>query len=63
VESDLNDPMSAFLIVALVELIAVPDGLIAGHAALQFLEETDYRAIFGIISGYALLWLFRHLLT
>ena len=61
VESGLNDPMSVFLTVGLVEFLTAPDGLSAGHAALLFLEETAGGAAIGLASGYALLGLFRRL--
>ncbi len=60
VESGLNDPMSVFLTVGLVELLTSP-GLGAGHAALLFLEEMGGGATLGLVSGYALLWLFQRL--
>ncbi len=61
VESGLNDPMSVFLTVGLVELLTAPAGLTAGHAALLFVEEMGGGAAIGLASGYALLWLFRRL--
>ena len=61
VESGLNDPMSVFLTVGLVELLTAPEGLDARHAALLFLEEMGGGAAIGLTSGYALLWLFRRL--
>lgn len=61
VESGLNDPMSVFLTVGLVELLTSPEGLGAGHAALLFLEEMGGGAAIGLASGYALVWLFRRL--
>ena len=61
VESGLNDPMSVFLTVGLVELLTAPEGLDAGRAALLFAEEMGGGAAIGLASGYALLWLFRWL--
>ncbi len=61
VESGLNDPMSVFLTVGLVEFLTVPEGLDAGRAVLLFLEEMGGGAAIGLASGYALLWLFRYL--
>jgi cell volume regulation protein A len=59
VESGLNDPMSVFLTVVLVDLLTRPSGLDAGRAALLFLEEMGGGAALGLVSGYTLLWLFR----
>ena len=61
VESGLNDPMSVFLTVALVDVLIAPGGLSAGHAALLFAEEMGGGAAIGLASGYCLLWLFRRL--
>lgn len=61
VESGLNDPMSVFLTISLVEVLTMPGGLGAGRAAMLFLEEMGGGAVIGIASGYALLWLFRRL--
>ncbi len=61
VESGLNDPMSVFLTVGLVELLTVPGGLGAGRAALLFAEEMGGGAAIGVASGTLLLWLFRTL--
>ena len=61
VESGLNDPMSVFLTVGLVELLVSPKSMGAGHAAMLFLREMGGGAILGLASGYALLWLFRWL--
>ena len=61
VESGLNDPMSVFLTVGLVEVLTTPGGLDAGRAAILFLEEMGGGGVIGVASGYALLWLFRRL--
>jgi cell volume regulation protein A len=61
VESGLNDPMSVFLTVGLVELLTAPEGLDASHAALLFVEEMGGGTAIGLASGYVLLWLFRRL--
>ena len=63
VESGLNDPMSVFLTVGLVEVLTAPEGLTATSAGLLFLKEMGGGAIIGLASGYALLWLFRRLKT
>ena len=59
IESGLNDPMSVFLTVGLVELLTAPHGLSAGRAAVLFAEEMAGGAALGLASGYALLGLFR----
>ncbi|WP_428488420.1 potassium/proton antiporter [Rhodopila sp.] len=63
VESGLNDPMSVFLTVGLVELLTAPGGLHASSVALLFLKEMVGGAAIGLASGYALLGLFRRLRT
>ena len=60
VESGLNDPMSVFLTVGLVEALTVPAGLDAGPMALLFVEgdgveEMGGGAALGAASGYTLL--------
>jgi cell volume regulation protein A len=61
VESGLNDPMSVFLTVALVERMGTPDGISAGHAALLLVTEMGGGAALGLASGYVLVKLFRRL--
>ena len=61
VESGLNDPMSVFLMVAVVTALTAPGGLNAGRAAVLFASEMGGGAAFGIGGGYALLWLLRRL--
>lgn len=61
VESGLNDPMSVFITVALVEALTTPHGIGAGYALLLFLEEMVGGGVVGLVSGYLLLWLFRKL--
>jgi NhaP-type Na+/H+ and K+/H+ antiporter len=60
-ESGLNDPMSVFLTVLLVQGLTTPEGLTTGHAVVMFLEEMAGGAIAGVAGGYALLWLLRRL--
>jgi NhaP-type Na+/H+ and K+/H+ antiporter len=60
-ESGLNDPMSVFLTVLLVQGLTTPEGLTTGHAVAMFLEEMAGGAIAGVAGGYALLWLLRRL--
>ncbi|HJU17897.1 MAG TPA: potassium/proton antiporter [Stellaceae bacterium] len=61
IESGLNDPMSVFLTVSLVEALTTSEGIGLGHAALLFLLEMGGGAAIGLVGGYVLLWLFRHL--
>jgi cell volume regulation protein A len=63
VESGLNDPMSVFLTIGVVELMLAPGGLTASHAAVLFLKEMGGGAVLGLVCGYGLLWLFRWLRT
>ena len=63
VESGLNDPMSVFLTIGLVELLAMPASGSVGHAVTLFLEEMGGGALIGLGGGYLLLWLFRRLKT
>ncbi len=63
VESGLNDPMSVFLTVALVEVLSAPGGLSAAHAGVLFVREMAGGAVIGLAGGYGLLWLFRRLST
>jgi len=63
VESGLNDPVSVFLTIALVEVLMAPNGIGAGHAAVLFLEELGGGLAIGLVSGAVLIWLFRHLNT
>ncbi len=60
-ESGLNDPMSVFLTVFLVQALTGPDGVTAGHGAILFLREMAGGAAIGLAAGYALLWLLRRL--
>jgi NhaP-type Na+/H+ and K+/H+ antiporter len=60
-ESGLNDPMSVFLTVLLVQGLTTPEGITTGHAVAMFLEEMAGGAIAGVAGGYALLWLLRRL--
>ncbi len=63
VESGLNDPMSVFLTVGLVELLTAPGGLTWPQAALLFVREMAGGAAIGLAGGYGLLLLFRRLST
>lgn len=60
VESGLNDPMSVFLTVLLVEMLT-KGSFSTGHAVILFLEEMLGGAIIGLLGGYALLRLLRKL--
>ena len=61
VESGLNDPMSVFLTLGLVELITLPHGVTAGHAVLLFCQEMAGGAVIGLAGGATLVGLFRWL--
>jgi len=60
-ESGLNDPMSVFLTLALVELMRRPGTFSAGAEALRFLREMGAGAAIGLGCGYLLLRVFRRL--
>ena len=61
IESGLNDPMSVFLTVGLVDVLTLPEGASATHALLLFVEEMGGGAEIGLVGGYALLGAFRRL--
>ncbi len=61
IESGINDPMSVFLTVVLVQVLTLPGGVTVLHAALLFGEEMFGGAAIGIGAGYTLLWLLRRL--
>ncbi len=61
IESGLNDPMSVFLTIVLVEILTGPGGVTTLHAASLFAEEMLGGAAIGVGAGYALLWLLRRL--
>ncbi len=61
VESGLNDPMSVFLTLALVEMLVSPEGLKAGTAALLFAKEMGGGTLLGLAGGAVLLRLFQRL--
>ena len=61
VESGLNDPMSVFLTVLIVQFLTAPEAATATHAVVFFLEEMVGGAILGVLAGYGLLWLLRKL--
>ena len=54
VESGLNDPMSVFLTLLLLRLIAEPGSVGSGEAALMFLEEMAGGAVIGLAGGWVL---------
>ncbi len=61
VESGLNDPMSVFLTLLLLRLIAEPGTVGIGDAALLFLEEMAGGAALGLAGGWALAQLLKRL--
>ena len=54
VESGLNDPMSVFLTVLLIHLIAEPGAIGVGGAVLLFLEQMVGGAALGVAGGWVL---------
>lgn len=54
VESGLNDPMSVFLTVLLVRVIAEPGSIGVGGAVLLFLDEMVGGAVLGVAGGWVL---------
>jgi cell volume regulation protein A len=61
VESGLNDPMSVFLTLLLLRLIAEPGTVGIGNAALLFLEEMAGGAVIGLAGGWLLAQLLKRL--
>jgi cell volume regulation protein A len=61
VESGLNDPMSIFLTLLLLRLIAEPGTVGIGDAALLFLEEMAGGAVIGLAGGWLLAQLLKRL--
>jgi len=61
VESGLNDPMSVFLVLLLLHLIAAPGSLGIGQAVLLFVEEMAGGAAIGLGGGWALTQLLKRL--
>ena len=61
VESGLNDPMSVFLTVLLLHLIAEPGAVGIGEAVLMFLEEMVGGALIGLAGGWVLARLLKRL--
>lgn len=59
IESGLNDPMSVFLTIALVEILLHPGKTNVTDMALLFAREMGGGAILGLAGGYALLSFFR----
>lgn len=60
-ESGFNDPMSVFLTLALVELMRRHGAYHIGSEVASFVREMGAGAAFGLVSGYALLRVFRRL--
>ena len=61
VESGLNDPMSVFLTVLLVQFLTSPHTFTTAHALLLVIEEMLGGGILGVVAGYGLLTLLRKL--
>jgi cell volume regulation protein A len=58
-ESGLNDPMSVFLTIGLVQYLIHPAGMTVPRGLLFFAQELGGGALIGFGGGYALLWLLR----
>jgi cell volume regulation protein A len=54
IESGLNDPMSVFLTLLLLRIIAEPESISVGNAVLLFLEEMAGGAVLGLAGGWVL---------
>ncbi len=63
IESGLNDPMSVFLTLALVEILIAPTQSGLGRMALLFIREMGGGVILGLAGGFALLGALRLLKT
>jgi cell volume regulation protein A len=61
VESGLNDPMSVFLTLLLLRLIAEPGSMGIGEAAVMFLGEMAGGAVIGLAGGWVLAQLLKRL--
>jgi cell volume regulation protein A len=61
VESGLNDPMSVFLTILLLRLIAEPVAIGIGDAVLLFVEEMAGGAVIGLAGGWVLAQLLKWL--
>jgi cell volume regulation protein A len=62
VESGLNDPMSVFLTLLLLRLIAEPGSVGTREAVLLFLEEMAGGAVIGLVGGWVLAQLLKRLM-
>lgn len=58
-ESGLNDPMSVFLTIGLVQYLIHPDGMTLPRGLLFFVQELGGGALAGFGGGAVLLWLLR----
>jgi NhaP-type Na+/H+ and K+/H+ antiporter len=61
IESGLNDPMSVFLTLLLLRLIAEPGSINTVEAALLFFEEMAGGAVLGLAGGWVLAQLLKRL--
>ena len=61
VESGLNDPMSIFLTLLLMEILRASTPVSVGHAVLTFAQEMLGGAAFGFAGGWLLRGMFRRL--
>jgi len=58
-ESGLNDPMSVFLTIGLVQYLIHPSGMTVTRGALFLAQELGGGVLLGFGGGYVLLWLLR----
>jgi cell volume regulation protein A len=61
VESGLNDPMSIFLTIFMIQVITAPASATWSHAALLFVSEMIGGAALGLAGGWLLAFLLRRL--
>jgi cell volume regulation protein A len=61
VESGLNDPVSVFLTIMLVNWLLNPQTVTPLTVALSLIEEMGGGLVIGLLGGYVLLWLLRRL--
>jgi potassium/hydrogen antiporter len=58
-ESGLNDPMSVFLTLTLIDVLQRGSDISLGYAAWMFLREMAGGGLIGLLSGYVMLRVFR----
>jgi len=60
-ESGLNDPMSVFLTIAIVEIVTHRAAMTPSHAVTMFVREMGGGALLGLAGGEGLRWLLRNM--